>query len=195
MKISLVKNLQYPLQGLPLRVTGHVNKSINRTAWVWSYWSSWLRHRCPFCQLPEGSTRGVFRSNDPTNIRRPSAISWYPCHDVWLEALERLTLSFCLTIPVLICEGDARLPISSAVLDSPFPSCRPSFFVPESGFLQRFLRAILKVLDASPSIRSDASPTASGTRTFSTHMHANARAHEREMIGKFDFPGQLMLLW
>lgn len=47
--------------------------------------------------LPSGGVEGRSRGNDLTNIRKPSAISWCPCRDVWLEALERLTLSFCLS--------------------------------------------------------------------------------------------------
>jgi len=59
-----------------------------------SGWGSCLRHRCP-SSFRWG--RGVFRGNDLTNIRKPSAASWCPCRDVWLEALERLTLSFRLS--------------------------------------------------------------------------------------------------
>jgi len=105
--------------------------------------------------------RGDFRGNDLTNIRKAPVLSWCPCRDVWLEALERLTLSFCLSRAiVLICEGNVRR--------VGFPPEFPPVF------LRRFLRVILKVLAASQSIRSDASPTGD-THVFHTRARANGK--------------------
>lgn len=150
----------------------------------------------PLSILPEGSTRGVFRSNDPTNIRRPSIISWYPCRDVWLEALERLTLSFCLIDPRSHMWRRCAAPdVVARCSAPPFLRVPPPPSSPSPGFLTAISSDDFKSLGrvAVYQERRIVQPHRGHARF--PHTCTRARARERETIGKFDFPGRLMLLW
>lgn len=166
---------------------GHVNKSIK---WKWRRFEvieapGWVCEWMCMCACARASLLsicrtsrgwGAFRGNDLTNIRKAPAVSWCPCRDVWLEALERLTLSFCLSRAiVLICEGGAR----RVGLPPEFP--------PE--LLTAISLSDFKSL-GRVAVYQERRITDRGHARFS---HTCAR--ERETIGTFDFPGQLMLLW
>lgn len=115
---------------------------------------------------------------------------------MWLEALERLTLSFCLTIPVLICEGATRGSRSRRPCSTPLlPPLSSLLLRPGVGFLTAISSGDFKSLGRVAVYQERRIADRIGdTHVFHTHAHAIARAYEREMIGKFDFPGQLMLL-